>query len=69
MLAHFGGNPGWTAHFLIDTTRREGFVVANNSSLGTQLQIAVQRLWLSTVLGVDAGTAPDFEEGITPPFH
>lgn|GEM_PF-542398 len=69
MLAHFGGNPGWTAHFLIDTTRREGFVVANNSSLGTQLQIAVQRLWLNTVLGVDAGTAPDFEEGITPSFH
>jgi len=66
LLAHFGGNPGWTAHFLIDTTRREGFVVANNSSQGFLFQIAVQKLWLKTVLGVDAGTDPEPGEGITP---
>jgi len=66
LLAHFGGNPGWTAHFLIDATRREGFVVANNSSQGFLFQIAVQKLWLKTVLGVDAGTDPDPGEGITP---
>src|SRR5439155_260177 len=66
LLAHFGGNPGWSAHFLIDATRREGFAVANNSSLGFLFEIAVQKLWLKTVLGVDAGTDPDPEEGITP---
>lgn len=66
LLAHFGGNPGWSAHFLIDATRREGFVVANNSSLGFQFEVAVQKLWLKAVLGVDAGTDPDPEEGITP---
>ena len=66
LLAHFGGNPGWTAHFLIDATRREGFVVANNSSQGYLFQIAVQKLWLKTVLGVDAGTDPEAGEGITP---
>jgi len=69
LLSHFGGNPGWSAHFLIDTTRREGFVVANNSSLGFQFEVAIQRLWGNTVLGIDAGTDPDPEEGITPPFH
>ena len=69
LLAHFGGNPGWTAHFLFDTTRREGFVVANNSSLGGTLQIAVQRIWLNTVLGMDAGDDPPPAEGITPSLH
>jgi hypothetical protein len=69
LLAHFGGNPGWTAHFLIDTTRREGFVVANNSSFGGTLQVAVQRIWLNTVLGMDAGTDPPPTEGITVPIH
>jgi CubicO group peptidase (beta-lactamase class C family) len=69
LLAHFGGNPGWSAHFLIDATRREGFVVANNSSLGFQFEVAMQKLWLKTVLGVDAGTDPDPEEGITVRFN
>jgi CubicO group peptidase (beta-lactamase class C family) len=69
LLAHFGGNPGWSAHFLIDTTRREGFVVANNSSLGFQFEVALQRLWANTVLGIDAGTDPDPEEGITSLFN
>jgi CubicO group peptidase (beta-lactamase class C family) len=66
LMAHFGGNPGWSAHFLIDATRREGFVVANNSSQGFLFEVAVQKLWLKTVLGVDAGTDPDPGEGITP---
>jgi hypothetical protein len=66
LLAHFGGNPGWSAHFLIHATRREGFVVANNSSQGFLFEIVVQKLWLKAVLGVDAGTDPDPEEGITP---
>ena len=69
LLSHFGGNPGWTAHFLIDTTRREGFVVANNSSFGGTLQIAVQRIWLNTALGMDAGSDPPPAEGITIPIH
>jgi len=63
--AHFGGNPGWSAHFLIDSNRREGFVIANNSSLGFLFEVAVQKLWLKSVLGVDAGPDPDPEEGIT----
>jgi CubicO group peptidase (beta-lactamase class C family) len=66
LVAHFGGNPGWSAHFLIDATRREGFVVANNSSLGFLFEVAVQKLWLKAALGVDAGADPDPEEGITP---
>jgi hypothetical protein len=67
LLAHFGGNPGWSAHFLIHATRREGFVVANNSSLGFLFEVAVQKLWLKSVLdvGVGAGTDPDPGEGIT----
>jgi len=69
LLAHFGGNPGWSAHFLIDASRREGFVVANNSSRGFLFEVAVQKLWLRTVLGVDAGTDPDPEEGITTRFN
>jgi len=64
-MMHHGGNPGWTAHFLIDTTRRQGFVVANNSSVGFQLDVAVQKLWLKTTMGLDAGDDPDPEEGIT----
>lgn len=66
LLMHFGGNPGWSAHFLIDATRREGFVLANNSSQGFLFEVAVQKLWLKAVLGVDAGTDPDPGEGITP---
>jgi CubicO group peptidase (beta-lactamase class C family) len=69
LLAHFGGNPGWTAHFLFDTTRREGFVIAHNSSGGMPLSIAVQRIWLNKVLGMDAGDDPPPEEGITGPIN
>jgi CubicO group peptidase (beta-lactamase class C family) len=69
LINHFGGNPGWTAHFFMDTTRRQGFVLANNSSLGFQLEVAVQRIWLKTVLGMDAGGDPPPVEGITPSLH
>lgn len=69
LISHFGGNPGWTAHFLLDATRRQGFVLANNSTLGFQLEVAVQRIWLKTVLGVDAGDDPEPEAGITPPAN
>jgi CubicO group peptidase (beta-lactamase class C family) len=57
-VAHSGRNTGWCAYFLFDTTRREGFVVANNSLLGLDLGSAVERTWLRTALGVDAGTDP-----------
>jgi hypothetical protein len=66
---HFGGNPGWSAHFLIDTSRREGFVVANNSSLGYPFNVAVQKLWLNTVLGLEGGTVLPASEGLTPSIH
>ena len=33
VLAHFGGNPGWSAAFVLAVDRREGFVIAINSSL------------------------------------
>ena len=69
LMAHFGANPGWNAHFVIDTTRRLGFVVANNSSLGLPFNVAVEKLWLKTALGIDAGTGPDPEEGISARFN
>lgn len=58
LLSHSGSNPGWCAHFTINTTRREGFVIASNSSRGRALNVAVRRLWLKTVLGMDAGSDP-----------
>jgi CubicO group peptidase (beta-lactamase class C family) len=57
-VSHSGANPGWTAFFQLDATKREGFVVANNSALGNALNVAVQRIWLNTALGMDAGTDP-----------
>jgi hypothetical protein len=68
-LAHFGANPGWNAHFFLDASRREGFVVANNSMLGFSFNVAVQKLWSKTVLGVDAGADPPFTEGATVPIN
>jgi CubicO group peptidase (beta-lactamase class C family) len=58
LLMHFGGNPGWTAHFVLDTARREGFVIANNSANGDPLNLAVHYLWLDTVLGTGGGPEP-----------
>jgi CubicO group peptidase (beta-lactamase class C family) len=58
LLMHFGSNPGWSAHFVIDTSRREGFVIANNSMRGDPLNLAVHYLWLNTVLGRGGGSDP-----------
>jgi CubicO group peptidase (beta-lactamase class C family) len=52
-LSHAGGNPGWQAFFLISVDRREGFVIANNSSRGGALNDAVLKLWLKTCRGID----------------
>lgn len=44
-LTHGGANPGWNALFALDANRREGYVVANNSSLGSPLNLAVGTIW------------------------
>lgn len=44
-LEHSGFNPGWRAAFAISVNRRDGFVIANNSSLGDSLNEAVGKLW------------------------
>ena len=49
MLQHFGNNPGWSAFFSIDTYRREGLVMAANSSNGFPLCATVQNLWIKTL--------------------
>lgn len=51
-LVHTGMNPGWTASFRLEVKRREGLVIANNSSRGAELNDAVEKLWLR----VSAGT-------------
>jgi len=58
LLMHFGSNPGWNAHFVLSTQRREGFVIANNSIYGHPLNLAVHYLWLDTVLGQPAPPDP-----------
>jgi CubicO group peptidase (beta-lactamase class C family) len=50
-LSHVGMNPGWTARFALAVNRREGFVIANNSSLGLSLNQAIEDLWLEPMLG------------------
>jgi CubicO group peptidase (beta-lactamase class C family) len=52
-LAHAGGNPGWRAFFLISADRRDGFVIANNSSCGGAVNDAVARLWAKACRGID----------------
>jgi CubicO group peptidase (beta-lactamase class C family) len=47
ILTHSGANPGWFAHFQLSVDRREGFVVANNSSRGGSVNEAVAKLWSS----------------------
>ncbi len=65
MLGHSGANTGWNARFLLDVNRREGFVIADNSMLGSPLLYAVQNIWLKSVLGVDARADPPPAEKIT----
>jgi CubicO group peptidase (beta-lactamase class C family) len=50
-LAHAGGNPGWSAYFQISVDRRDGFVIANNSSRGGAFNQAVVELWLKVCRG------------------
>jgi CubicO group peptidase (beta-lactamase class C family) len=45
ILTHSGANPGWFAHFRLSVDRREGFVIANNSSRGGTVNQAVGNLW------------------------
>jgi CubicO group peptidase (beta-lactamase class C family) len=65
ILGHSGANTGWNARFLLDVTRREGFVIADNSMLGSPLLYAVQNIWLKSVLGIEARTEPPPSEKIT----
>ena len=52
VLGHSGANPGWHARFRLDVERREGFVIANNSSRGGSVNDAVSQLW-SKACGAD----------------
>jgi CubicO group peptidase (beta-lactamase class C family) len=45
ILTHSGGNPGWSAFFRLSVVRREGFVIANNSSRGAAVNKSVGELW------------------------
>ena len=45
VLGHSGANPGWYAHFQLNVQRREGFVIANNSSRGGRVTESVGKLW------------------------
>jgi CubicO group peptidase (beta-lactamase class C family) len=45
VLTHSGANPGWFAHFRLSVDRREGFVIANNSSRGGRVNEAIAKLW------------------------
>ena len=44
-LGHSGANPGWYAHFRLNVERREGFVIANNSSRGGGVNQSIAKLW------------------------
>lgn len=48
ILTHSGANPGWFAHFQLSVDRREGFVIANNSSSGAAVTKSVGELWSKT---------------------
>ena len=45
LLGHSGANPGWYARFLLNVERREGFVIANNSSRGGRVNESIGKLW------------------------
>jgi CubicO group peptidase (beta-lactamase class C family) len=57
-LVHSGANPGWNAYFIIAVNHREGFVIANNSSLGSSLNEDVRKIWADIVLSRETGTKP-----------
>ncbi|MGH9937954.1 MAG: hypothetical protein ACREAM_17040, partial [Blastocatellia bacterium] len=55
ILTHSGGNPGWSAFFRLSADRREGFVIANNSSRGGRVNQAIGKLWSEACRGRDTG--------------
>jgi len=55
-VSHGGANTGWIAFFILDTVRREGYVVASASNRATPLHSAITNLWLDTVYGPGART-------------
>jgi CubicO group peptidase (beta-lactamase class C family) len=54
---HSGANTGWMAYFILDTVRREGFVVASPSNRADPLHLTVFDLWLDATYGPGARTA------------
>lgn len=50
LLTHSGSNPGWFAHFQLSVERREGFVIATNSSLGGEVSESVGGVWSQACL-------------------
>lgn len=50
-VSHSGANTGWMAYFILDTVRREGFVVATPSSRATNFHLTLLNLWLDAVYG------------------
>ena len=54
-LGHSGANPGWHARFRLNVERREGYVIANNSSRGGTVNLAIGKLWSEACRGTDTG--------------
>jgi CubicO group peptidase (beta-lactamase class C family) len=54
VLGHSGANPGWYAHFRLNVQRREGFVIASNSSRGARVNESIAKLWSNACPGKDA---------------
>ena len=53
VLGHSGANPGWYAHFRLNIERREGFVIAYNSSRGASVKESIAPLWSKACFGKD----------------
>lgn len=58
LISHFGGNPGWLSHYMLDTDQRDGFVLAANSARAFPLALAVQGMWLNTRIGMPEPPLP-----------
>ena len=54
VLTHSGSNPGWFAHFRLSVNRREGFVIATNSSRGGSVNESIGKLWSKACRDTDA---------------
>lgn len=51
MVTHSGSNTGWMGYFVLDTVRREGFVVATPSNRATNFHLTLFNLWLDATYG------------------